>query len=62
MNAGFPTSKGSEWQKRGWNPTLQTHRQALNIFELFKFMKVGLSLPEEGDSKHIYSCLVVISL
>ena len=54
MNADFPTSKGSEWQKRGWNPTLQTHRQALNIFELFKFMKVGLRVFQRKETVSIY--------
>ena len=54
MNADFPTSKGSKWQKRGWNPTLQTHRQALNIFELFKFMKVGLRVFQRKETVSIY--------
>jgi len=54
MNVDFPTSQDSEWQKRGWNPTLQTHRQALNIFELFKFMKVGLRVFQTKETVSIY--------
>ena len=54
MNCDFPTSQGSEWQKQGWNPTLWTHRQALYIFELFKFMKVGFRVFQRKQTVSIY--------
>ena len=54
MNFDFPTSQGSECQKRGWNPTLRTHRQALNIFDLFKFMKVGLRVFQRKQTVSIH--------